>query len=55
MVVMVIPGEYDNNDYSCFCSDVEFHLKLHFLTHQPNEPSGNNAYKAFPLFNYLYV
>ena len=31
--------------------DVEFHPKLHFLTHQPNEPSGNNSYKAIPLFN----
>ena len=31
------------------------HPKLHFLTHQPNDPSNNNAYKAIPLFNYLYV
>ena len=28
--------------------DVEFHPKLHFHTHQPNEPSCNNAYKAIP-------
>ena len=33
----------------------EFHPKLHFLTHQPNEQSDNNAYKAIPLFDYLYV
>ena len=33
----------------------EFNPKLHFLTHQPNEPSDNVAYKAMPLFNYLYV
>ena len=32
-----------------------FHSNLHFLTHQPNEPSGNNTYKPIPLFNYLYV
>ena len=32
-----------------FVVDVEFHPKLHFLTHQSNEPSGNNAYKAIPL------
>ena len=31
--------------------DVEFHPKINFLTHQPNEPSGNNSYKAIPLFN----
>ena len=24
----------------------EFHPKLHYFTHQPNEPSDNNAYKA---------
>ena len=30
--------------------DVEFHPNLHFLTHQPNEPSGNKAYKAISLF-----
>ena len=26
--------------------DVEFHFNLHFVTHQPNETSGNNANKA---------
>ena len=31
------------------------HPKLNFLTHQPNEPSDNNAYTAIQLFNYLYV
>ena len=35
--------------------DVEFHPKLHFLTHQPNEPSGNNAYKAIPLCEGCFV
>ena len=33
----------------------KFHPNFYFLTHQPNEPSGNNAYKAIPLFNYLYA
>ena len=32
----------------------EFLPKLNFLTHQPNEPSDNIAYKAIPLFIYLY-
>ena len=35
--------------------DVEFYPNLHFLTHQPNEPSGKNTYKAIPFFNYLYL
>ena len=34
----------------------EFHPKLHFLTHQSNEPFENNAYKATPLLiSYLCV
>ena len=28
--------------------DVEFHPNLHFLTHQPNEPSGN-AFQTYAI------
>ena len=38
-----------------FVVDVEFHPKLHFLTHQSNEPSGNNAYNANPLCDQLSI
>ena len=44
----ILKGNFDTP--VCAVVDVEFHPKLHFLTHQPNEPSGNNAYKAIPLF-----